>query len=313
MDEEALDSILLVASQQYEEEVEEQVLLMASQQYEEEVSSQSELAAPVDTPSKPATSRFGPSIDLDEMIKDAIPTKTRQQTKWCTDTWDAWHSHRTTVATTPQEIPSKLLDMDNEQLDYWLSRFLTEVRRQDGHEYYGDSLYNLLCGLQRHLRLVKPGCSIDFLSGGSFHRVRCVLDAKMKLLKKSGVGVSKKQAEIITYEEEDVLWRKGLLGEGSPKVLLNTMVWMCGLFFALRSGAEHCSLTWDQIECRDDVLIYKQGYAKNRQGGIAQRHDAEKVVHHYKNENDPSRCLFIYIRNILHFVPRMPLLFTLLL
>ena len=116
MDEETLDSILLVASQQYEEEVEEQVLLMASQQYENEVSasSQSELTAPIDTPSKPASSRFGPSVDLDEMIKDAIPTKTRQQTKWCTDTWDAWHSHHTTVATTPQEIPPKLLDMDNE-------------------------------------------------------------------------------------------------------------------------------------------------------------------------------------------------------
>lgn len=290
MTEEELDSILMSASQQYEEEAEEEMLLMASQQYEETFS-QLDVDKIITTPASTSeSSRFGPVVNLKEIVKESIPSKTRQQTKWCRDTWDAWHSHRVKIATAPQDVPPRLLNMDNQQLDYWLSRFLTEVRRVDGREYHGESLYSLLCGLQRHLRSAKPGLSVDFLSGDEFHSVRSVLNAKMKLLKKSGVGVSKKQAETITYNEEDILWEKGFLGESSPQVLLDSMVWMSGLFFALRSGAEHRTLTWDQLECRDDTIIYREGYSKNRQGGLAQRHDSEKVVHHYKNERDPSRC-----------------------
>ena len=67
------------------------------------------------------------------------------------------------------------------------------------------------------------------------------LDGRMKLLRQAGVGVHKNQAEPITAEE-DSLWRKGLLGDDSLDTLRNTMVWMCGLYFALRGGKELRSL-----------------------------------------------------------------------
>ena len=70
----------------------------------------------------------------------------------------------------------------------------------------------------------------------------------MKQLRSQGVGTKKKQAEPTLASEEEILWEKGLLGDKSPQSLLDTMVRMCGLYFALRSGQEHSSLRPGQIE-----------------------------------------------------------------
>ena len=74
----------------------------------------------------------------------------------------------------------------------------------------------------------------------------------MKDLRAKGVGARKKQAEPVTASEEELLWTKGLLGDKNPQTLLDTMVWMCGLYFALHSGKEHRSLRLAQIELVED-------------------------------------------------------------
>ena len=45
--------------------------------------------------------------------------------------------------------------------------------------------------------------------------------------------------------EEDLLWEKGELGEGNGQTLLNSIVYMIGLYFALRSGNEHQNLQFE--------------------------------------------------------------------
>ena len=47
-----------------------------------------------------------------------------------------------------------------------------------------------------------------------------------------------KQAQPITCEEER-LWHLGLLGDHNAQVLVDTMVFQMGLYFALQSGQEH--------------------------------------------------------------------------
>lgn len=42
--------------------------------------------------------------------------------------------------------------MTSETLNYWMQRFVLEVRKQDGSEYPPRSLYYIVCGLLRYLR-----------------------------------------------------------------------------------------------------------------------------------------------------------------
>ena len=97
----------------------------------------------------------------------------------------------------------------------------------------------------------------------------------MKRLQSAGVGSVKKQAEPLTLEEEKQLWGKKTLGDHSPNVLLNTMMSMNGLYFALQSGVEHHQLRHDlnQIQFVENpgeraYLIYREDISKNYPGGL---------------------------------------------
>ena len=101
----------------------------------------------------------------------------------------------------------------------------------------------------------------------------------------------------MSEEEEDILWRSGVLGDHGPQALLNTIFYMRGLFFALRSGNEHSALWLSpaQItinESADHVpyLHYTEKLSKNHQGGLKHRNVKPKDVKHFANVANPSRC-----------------------
>lgn len=119
----------------------------------------------------------------------------------------------------------------------------------------------------------------------------------MKRLQKLGFGSSRKQAEPLTGSEEEILWQKGYLGEHSPHALVTTMVFMCGLYFALRSGSEHRSLrhkpsqiTLFEPPGQRPYLCYVEDVSKNRQGGLKCCKVKPKVVYHHANIDNPARC-----------------------
>ena len=43
----------------------------------------------------------------------------------------------------------------------------------------------------------------------------------MKRLQSAGVGSKKRQAEVLTEEDEELLWQKGLLGDATPQTLVD--------------------------------------------------------------------------------------------
>ena len=89
---------------------------------------------------------------------------------------------------------------------------------------------------------------------------------------------------------------RGLLSVSTPQVLLDTMLFLSGLHFALRSGEEHRSLKLSQFElvsaadgCKS--LIYTENYSKNNQGGLQHRKATPKTVTCYPIEKISERCL----------------------
>ena len=65
---------------------------------------------------------------------------------------------------------------------------------------------------------------MDLFKESSFAEFRMTLDAEMKHLQRSGLGSKKKKAESITPEEEEIMWKKGILGESTPQALVDTML-----------------------------------------------------------------------------------------
>ena len=63
-----------------------------------------------------------------------------------------------------------------------------------------------------------------------------------------GAGLLARQADVLMEEEEALLWEKGQLGDATPQSILDTVVFYSGLYFALRSGKEHCQLRSDPCQ-----------------------------------------------------------------
>lgn len=85
----------------------------------------------------------------------------------------------------------------------------------------------------QYVQEVEP--ALDLFRDQQLAEFRRTLDSEMKHLRLEGLGTMVKQAERTTNEEEECLWEKRMLGLETPLALLDTMVYMCGLYFALRS------------------------------------------------------------------------------
>ena len=241
----------------------------------EEACGESSLASPAP--------RFGPIVSQSEISRRhevSVPLNTRKNSNWALNVWNDWVDYRKKAD--PTDPPPYLLTMGVTELDKWLSRFVLEVRRKDGKFYPPNSLYQLCCG---SLRRVNP--SIDFFKGPEFASFCKTLDAEMKRSKSDPtVDIRPKRAEPISESEEEIQWMKALLGSHSPQVLVDTMVFMSGLYFALRSGDEHRNLSFSSVELVEregsiPYLLYTESVSKNNPGGLKHRKVEPKQVKHY--------------------------------
>ena len=79
-----------------------------------------------------------------------------------------------------------------------------------------------------------------------FRDLRGTLESTFSELRKKGVGAEVKRTPVITKEEEDQLWRAGVMGVDTPKQLLNTVSYV-GKVFCLRGGVEQRGLKISQF------------------------------------------------------------------
>ena len=96
--------------------------------------------------------------------------------------------------------------MSKQEIAHTLTRFILEVRKNDGSVYPANSLHHIIVGLQRHIRAC--GCQVDLFKEEVFGDFRSSLDAEMKRIQGLGVGTRVRRAEIITVDEEETCGRK---------------------------------------------------------------------------------------------------------
>ena len=199
------------------------------------------------------------------MKENAVPKNTAKNTTWAVSIRKQWSTHRQkSYPGVYSQWPVHLYLADENTLDYWLSKFVIEARNQKGQPYPPNTLYSVCCGLQRYIKEHRP--QLNIFSQPQFAGFCKTLDSEMKRLRSLGMGVDRKQAEPLTVEEENSLWEQGLLGDGFPQTLVDTLLSLCGMHFALRSGQEHRSLQVTQIEPSDapPYLIYTENFFKEQ-------------------------------------------------
>lgn len=108
------------------------------------------------------------------------------------------------------------------------------------------------------------------------------------------------------------MWNRGILGSKTPSELLDTLVYLFGLNLALRAAQEHHNLRCGNPACISQIQVqtsrtgkrflrYTEDTSETRQGGLAHRKLAPKVVNAYENAEQPKRCTVrLYEKYISH-------------
>ena len=89
--------------------------------------------------------------ELQNQKEQCIPKKTCQSNHWALGVWIEWVKYRNARPKTMLEsggvyIPEDICELNNESLNFWLQRFILEIRRKNGTDYPPNTLT-----LQRHL------------------------------------------------------------------------------------------------------------------------------------------------------------------
>ncbi|XP_050414113.1 uncharacterized protein LOC126828378 [Patella vulgata] len=253
---------------------------------------------------KPAEvdTRFASPITDDEMsslTKKIIPGTTEKTISWACRLFESWRKARNdkirqgdTSGHQLSFITRELDFLNDDELSYCLSRFIVETRKADGNEYPPKTLRQLVLLIQMHLNNI--GRLVKLLSDPIFNELRNTLDNSMKIGASKGNGLLTKQADVISIDEENIMWKQGILGNSNPQTLLDTIVYLFGLNFALRSGGEHRNLTLDQLCIGENeqapYLRYTEKISKTNQRGLKEFRVNPKCVTAYGSD-DPKRCI----------------------
>ena len=195
-------------------------------------------------------------------------------------------------------IMTILMNMDIPQMSDVLSFFLMEIRKQNGDEYPHETLYKIVLSLQHYMTM--NGRDLKLLDYPGLVKMRNTLDNWMKELSKEGVICERQQSKPISVQDKDHLWDTGLLSDNTPEKLVNTLLYLIGVHFALHACDEHKALkvrAYSQFKIKVDqesnrrYLEYMEKHSKTFQGGIQQLRDKPKVVHAFKNIEQPEWCI----------------------
>ena len=205
--------------------------------------------------------------------------------------------------------------LTSENLQHALCRFIPEVERKSGEgPYPGATLYQMIVSIQKYLHVnMKKWKLID---GEDFEEMLTVLDNVMRERTAQNIGVVKRQAGIISYEAEELLWQKGILGDDNPDTLRDTVLFLIGINVYLRAVDEHYNLRRDMPNQKSQfsfvsnpkgvrcIVYHEDQVTKTHDGGLKDMHRERKVVWIYPNQGNSSRCPVRLIEKYLNLCPK---------
>ena len=259
------------------------------------------------------SSRFASPTKPDVVEKAAegvVPENTRQNTRWAVSTFLSWVEERN-QRISEQIEPDILSSNDAERLSYVLRLFVIEARKVDGKKYPPGTIRNLLSGINRELVKNKAEFTILDKSDRRFRELHLTLDSITSELHRTGFGVTKKNAEVISVDLEDLCWKKGSLGTSSPTVLQHTVFFYIGMQFVLRGVQEQHELMVSQllrvpvdhrIYSPEVYYQYTEYISKNNLHRFKDSKAKNKVVRAY-GIPDSERCL---VRLLDMYLPLLP-------
>ena len=205
-----------------------------------------------------------------------------------------WREPTTWLQQVSQSLRSLTLTIVNCRA---LTHFILEIWNKDGNEFPTNYPHHLVCGLMRYLRHHgRP--DVDFFKDPDFSSYKTSLDADMKHLQSLGVGSQRRQAEILTEEEETTLGGRTF-----------------GIFFSSGSALHHrfyvqvvlCPFKWPttpsaQVPALPNstpcMSLKEESHTlstlKTLIRWIKGRRQKPKIVKHHANVNNPERC-FVHL------------------
>ena len=159
-------------------------------------------------------------------------SETIKQVCWVCKMYREWRVHHQALGF--EKIECDLEDramITAETLKFAMCDFITEVKKLDGMDYPGKTLYHLVICIQFHLECL--GFAFKLVNDPAFKDLKYTLDNTMKARTSQEIGISVKQAEILTAINEDLLWTLGCSGTSHPQQFLNTVIFSIGKGFAL--------------------------------------------------------------------------------
>ena len=220
---------------------------------------------------------------IEELQEVQLKKSVESKCNWAVTAYVYWRNERLRTFNYDYSIYEADLfnfeTLTKEVLNQALCRFIPEVTKTRGEgPYPGKTLYQMIVAIQKFLWVNRIFWQL--IEGVEFIDKKSLLNNVMMQRTKMNIGVVTKQAEVITFEFEQKLWEKGILGEDSPDKLRDTCLFLLGINCLLRAVDEHYNLRRDmpnnqsQLSFRinnfgEKCLVYQEDtVTKTHDGGL---------------------------------------------
>ncbi|KAM8983831.1 uncharacterized protein KIAA1958-like [Ara ararauna] len=241
-------------------------------------------------PTVPTTTPEAAAQSIPDQDERAAELSREQNEKTIRSTQTALRNFREFLISKYPSETREIYVIPCKELDAYLASFFVDARQKDGSEYEPNSLANYQCGLERYLKEHRYGYSIT--RDKEFKRSQEALKQKQIELRCKGKGNKPHKSMKLTFADELILRKRGLLSRYNPEGLLN-LVWLNNTkAFGHCTGFHGSTLKWGDIRLRvmETGLEYLEWMgpdsgdinAKSKRGGTDSRV--------YATQHSPQTC-----------------------